>query len=103
MCDWVATNYNRFGAVESGDIYGVIEGDTAFIIRSVFDRACSEAGINSTALLSHLKTKGLISNRGDGKGYTVGRRIIPGSKPIPCVAMKLNADEGEFDESYYNL
>lgn len=92
MCDWVALNHNKFGAHESGEIYGIIDEDVAYIIRSVFDKACADAAINAKALLSHLKTKGLLKQRKDSKGYTVFKRIIQGAPPTMCVGMKLSGE-----------
>lgn len=102
ICDWVATNFNKFGAVENGEIYGVIENDVAFIIRSVFNKACAAEGINPKALLSHLKTKGLLKMRRDSRGYTITKRL-PNAPPMECVAVLLTenaADEEEFDYDF---
>ena len=102
ICDWVATNFNKFGAVENGEIYGVIEDDVAFIIRSVFNKACAAEGINPKALLSHLKTKGLLKMRRDSRGYTITKRLS-NAPPMDCVAVLLteNADDStEFDYEF---
>lgn len=97
MCDWVASNANKFGKrvqmtggpmdvfTETGDVYGLIAENRAYIIRSVFNQACQSEGVSSKALLSHLKSRGLIETR--GKMNTVGRRI---NKVLTeCVSMKL--------------
>lgn len=100
ICDWVAMNLNRFGAVESGEIYGIIEGDVAFINRTVFNRACAEEGINPKALMSHLKSKGLLKMRRDGRGYTVTKRL-PNAPRMDCVAVLLTEnDENSADYDY---
>lgn len=90
MCDWVAQNSNKLrGETETGDVYGVIEGAWAYIIRSVFNRACSDAGISSQALLSHMKSRGLIQTR--GKAMTKPKRI---GKTVPeCVVMRMPKEE----------
>lgn len=95
ICDWVAMNHNHFDlSIENIERYGAIEDNCAYIIRAAFDRACADAGINSKALLSHLKTKGLLTRtRGDGKGYTVGKRLFQGGSPIQCVPLKLGDEE----------
>lgn len=98
ICDWVTTNLNHFGAVENGEIYGVIENDTAYIVRSIFDRACSEAGINSKALLSHLKTKNLIKVRNDGRGYIFMKRVSAGAPAMSCIAVSINGDRDQSEE-----
>ena len=102
ICDWVAMNLNRFGAVESGEIYGIIEGDVAFINRTVFNRACAEEGINPKALLSHLKSKGLLKMRRDGRGYTIAKRL-PNAPPMDCVAVLLTESGDNLEDYDYDL
>jgi hypothetical protein len=71
--------------METGDVYGLIEDGRAYIIRSVFNQACASEGISPKALLSHLKSRGLIDTR--DKRFTVGRRI---NKVLTeCISMKL--------------
>ena len=102
ICDWVATNFNKFGAVENGEIYGVIEDDVAFIIRSVFNKACAAEGINPKALLSHLKTKGLLKMRRDSKGFSITKRL-PNAPPMDCVAVLLAENAGDSMEFDYDF
>ncbi len=95
ICDWVAVNANRMrGDTESGECYGLIEDGTAYIIRSVFNRVCQENAINPKALLSHLRTKGLIET--GTKGYTKAKWI--GGQSPNCVWLKLPKQETEFVE-----
>ena len=92
MCDWVALNAGKLqGAADGGEVYGIIEDGWAYIIRSVFNRACADNGINAQALLSHLKTRGLIKVRKTAN--TVGKRI--GKLLTEGVAMKLPSDTFE--------
>jgi len=98
MCDWVSLNADRLqGHPVNGVVYGLIEEDRstlttwAYIIRSVWNSACQEAGINSVALLSHLKSRELIKYR--GRKYTVAKRI--NKIPSECVAMKLPSETFE--------
>jgi len=90
MCDWVSQNADRLeGKAINGVVYGLIEEEGietyAYIIRAVWNDACREAGINSPALLSHLKSAGLIKVR--GRASTVPKRI--NRIPTECVALKL--------------
>lgn len=91
MCDWVAQNANRMRDLQDGggDVLGLIENGYAYIIRSVFTKACQDAGISAPALLGYLKTRKLIQVRSNGKGMTVGRRI--NRINTECVAMLLPA------------
>lgn len=99
MCDWVSQNANRLrGTAETGDVYGLIgergeDRGWVFINRSVWNRVCGENGISAPALLSHLKSRGLIRTR--GKAMTRPKRI--NGVPVECVVMKL-ADDGDFEE-----
>lgn len=95
ICDWVTVNAGRLrGDTENGECYGMVDGDTAYIIRSVFNRVCAENAINPKALLSHLRTKGLIET--GQKGYTKTKRI--GSQLANCVWLKIRSDPADLDE-----
>ena len=86
LCDWVAVNASKLrGQTEVGDCYGLVEGHIAYIIRSVFNRVCQENSINPKALLSHLRTRGLIEV--GAKGYTKPKRM--GGQVPNCVWLKL--------------
>lgn len=89
LCDWVAANENKFRCgeyVPMNDVYGVIENNTAYIIKGVFDRAIQDAGFSTSATLSYLKSNGLIETRKD-KGYTKTKRI--GKTTPQCVWLRL--------------
>lgn len=97
MCDWVAMNTNRFKSEEnnSGECFGVIDGEWAYINNSVFRKAAKDAGFDDRALLSWLKTNGLIQTR--GRNMTRGKRI--NGINTECVVMKLHSSEcSELDE-----
>lgn len=100
MCGWVAAHVNQFReSAERGERYGVIEGDTAIINRTIWNKACEEAGISPKALLGHLRSKGLIDVRTDRKAYTKKKRID--GVPVDCVWLHLPRDDeevGEYDE-----
>lgn len=86
MCDWVAQNGAKLKpCIESGDTYGIVVGDYAYIISKVFREASEAGGFSPTALLSYLKNRDLIQSRA-GRN-TVGKRI--GITNTECVALKL--------------
>lgn len=86
ICDWVAVNANKMqGPKDVGDCYGLLEDGRAYIIRSVFNQVCAENAINAKALLSHLRTRGLIET--GSKGYTKQKRM--GSQVPHCVCLKM--------------
>lgn len=92
MCDWVSEHVNSFqDGVETGQRYGVIDGNIAIINRSVFNAACQEAGISPKALLSHLRSQGRLIL--GAKGFTKAKKI--NGVPTHCVWMMLPGEDGE--------
>lgn len=101
--DWVASNANHFDTDEAaaqGEIYGVLECQTAYIIRGVFDRILQEAGFSTSATLSYLRSSGLIETR-SGKGYTKTKRI--GRTTPQCVWLRLERPEEAAEEDMLPL
>ena len=94
ICSWVAANSKRFVAGEENnqEIYGVIQDDYAFIIRSKFDEVMEKQGFDSRAILSWLKVNGKILTR--GRNNTKGKRI--NGVNTECVALKLPDEEPEY-------
>ena len=77
-----------------GDCYGLVKDGMVYIIRSVFNKVCQENAINAKALLSHLKSKGLIETSPTSRAYTRTKWI--GGQAANCVCLKLPV--GEIDE-----
>lgn len=97
ICDWVAVNANKLrGSSDTGDCYGLLDTTVgmAYIIRSVFSRVCQENSINAKALLSHLKSKGLIDT--GSRGFTRSKWI--GGQSASCICLKLPIGETEDDD-----
>lgn len=86
LCDWVAINSAKFSGEGSVDSYGLIDGNLAYINRTMFRNACKEGGFDESALLSWLRKKGLIQTR--GRAYTRPKKIA--GVPVECVVMKLS-------------
>lgn len=101
MCDWVAMNTNRFKSEESnsGDCYGVIDNDFAYINNTVFRKAAGDAGFDSRALLSWMKTNGFIQTR--GRAFTKNKRI--NGIATECVVMQLHSSIENGLEDYEEL
>jgi len=93
---WVAQNGNKFRKDSSGDIYGIQEVDTIFIIKTVFDQTMNEAGFSSKALLSWLDKQQLIEKQ-SGR-FTVVRRI--GDVTVRCIALKNIGEQQEMGNPY---
>lgn len=103
LCDWVASNVNRFNtddAPSNGEVYGVLEGDIAYIIRGVFDRVVQDAGFSTSATLSYLRANRLIETRSN-KGYTKTKRI--GRTTPQCVWLHLDTDSEIADSNMLPL
>ncbi len=107
MCDWVSINANRFIRIkvkggysendkDTGDIYGVLDVDKAYIISSAFRKAAEDAGYNSAALLSYLKEHKLIETR--GKNMTRGKRIKGTLTECVCLTLLKISDDEEFND-----
>lgn len=90
--DLVARNPNRFCTNDFGDyqgeVWGKIDGNTIYIIKSVFDRELSLSGFNSTSFLSWAKRKNYIIF--DKDRQTKKARI--GGRVANCVCIKKNDD-----------
>lgn len=100
MCDWVAQNVNKFSQImDTGDVYGVIENDVAYIINSVFRRAAEDGGFSSSALISYLKQQNLIMTR--SKNNTRGKRIR--GVLIECIALRLASEESDTEIDFVEI
>ena len=97
MCDWVAANSKRFVAGEdnNGEVYGVIDDNYAYIIRSKFCEVADKQGYDTRALLSWLKANGKILTR--GRNNTKGKRI--NGVNVECVVLRL--PDGDMESEYY--
>ena len=97
FCDWAAQNANRLRAdAEQGDVYGVINGDQVCIIRSVFNRVAEENGFSPAALLSYLKSEGLIETR--GRAMTCSRRVNGVRTECVCLKVDLGSEESVLED-----
>lgn len=91
ICEWVAMNIRNFISntdisENSTKIYGLRSGtDWIYINQSIFRQAAEEGGYNDRALLSYLKSKHLIQQR--GRRFTKGKRIA--GINTECVVLRL--------------
>ena len=89
LCNWVASNTNRFqhdGCAPNYEIYGCIDANKAWIIRSKFADALGLADYNESSVLSYLRTQHLIDDR-EGKGFARSKRI--GGIQTQCIVLYL--------------
>jgi len=96
LTDWVASNVNHFHGSEAvvGEIYGVLEGNTAYIIRNIFNRTMTDAGYSMAAVLSYLKSNDLIFTR--GRNNTKGKRIS--GVLTECIALRMKVETLDSDD-----
>ena len=91
----VERNPNKFKPNEYGDyqgeVWGKIDDDFIFIIKSVFDREMVNAGFNSTAFLAWAKRNDVIIT---DNGKRTKKARITGSS-TNCVCIRKNLDEFE--------
>lgn len=95
VCDWVSVNANRMKGIrddDKGECYGIMDGDYACIIRSVFNRVCADNAINEKSLLSHLRSRGLIQT--GPKGFTKTKRIGV-TQVASCIWLKMPTEQPE--------
>lgn len=90
LCDWVAANVNHFAGGEippAGEVYGKIEGDIAYINRSVFNRVLQNENFSAAATLSYLKANDLIEYRA-GKSNAKSKSI--NGHKTECIVLRLS-------------
>ena len=103
LCDWVAQNSNKFlsdsvyaSDGKGNDVYGVLEDNEAFIIRSVFNRVTNDEGFSPRSLLSWLKQNDKIRTR--EKNLTRGKRINGINTECICLRLPTLDDDVPNDE-----
>lgn len=99
----VARNPNKFTTNNFGEysseVWGVIDCDCIYIIKSVFDREMKAAGFNAQAYLSWANRTGKIIADKDGNRNTKRKRI-PGAGNVHCVCIikPEESEETDFEE-----
>lgn len=103
MCDWVGVNSNKFLSRDdgnSGEIYGKISGNWVYINSTVFRNAAKSQGFDDRALLSWLKTNGLLMVKKKDRLtiYTSTHNV-----KAQYVVMKLPEIENDYTDDYEEL
>lgn len=95
LMEWLAQNSARFDEDQEKmpDIWGKISYGSAAIIRSVFNKACTENGFNPTAFLAWLKRNDKLELQKNGKGYTKSVKI----NKIACHCVVIKQIEGQIE------
>lgn len=100
ILELVARNPNKFVANEygnyQGEVWGKIEADNIYIIKSVFDREMSLQGFNSTAFLAWAKRSGyLIASK---ERRTITSRVAGTPTNCVCIVKKSEPLPDDFEE-----
>lgn len=95
LCDWVASNRNKFEEDSVGETYGRIIADTAYIIPTIFNKALDAEGYSYEGFISWAKINGRIQ-KGDGRNWTIKKRI--GNSSVRCIGLVLPETESFLDE-----
>ena len=95
LMEWLAQNSARFDEDQEKmpDIWGKISYGSAAVIRSVFNKACTENGFNPTAFLAWLKRNDKLELQKNGKGYTKSVKI----NKIACHCVVIKQIEGQIE------
>lgn len=95
LMEWLAQNSARFDEDQEKmpDIWGKISYGSAAVIRSVFNKACTENGFNPTAFLAWLKRNDKLELQKNGKGYTKSVKI----NKIACHCVVIKQIEGQVE------
>lgn len=100
VLELVARNPNKFVANEygnyQGEVWGKVEADNIYIIKSVFDREMSLQGFNSTAFLAWAKRSGyLIASK---ERRTITSRVAGTPTNCVCIVKKSEHLPDDFEE-----
>ena len=98
LYDFININQARFtpeADAHQGEVWGDLDGDCAYIIRSKFDQILQDEGYNASAFLGWAKNTGNIICGKDGRP-TIVKRI--NGRPCRLVCLKLQENENNFDE-----
>lgn len=97
LYDFININQARFGLdadAHQGEVWGDLDDDYAYIIRSKFDQILSDEGYNASAFLGWAKNRGLILCASDGRP-TKPKRI--NGRVSRCVWLKMAEFDNEID------
>lgn len=97
LYDFININQARFGLdadAHQGEVWGDLDDDYAYIIRSKFDQILADEGYNASAFLGWAKNRGLILCASDGRP-TKPKRI--NGRVSRCVWLKMAEFDNEID------
>lgn len=98
LYDFININQGRFtpDADRQGEVWGDLDDDYAYIIRSKFDQILADEGYNASAFLGWAKNNNLILPGNDGK-LTRTKRI--NGRVSRCIWLKMDNFLNDFEEN----
>ena len=98
LYDFININQGRFSpdADRQGEVWGDLDDDYAYIIRSKFDQILADEGYNASAFLGWAKNNNLILPGNDGK-LTRTKRI--NGRVSRCIWLKMDNFLNDFEEN----
>lgn len=102
LYDFININQGRFtpDADRQGEVWGDLDDDYAYIIRSKFDQILADEGYNASAFLGWAKNNNLILLGNDGK-LTRTKRI--NGRVSRCIWLKMDNFLNDFEENGEDL
>lgn len=102
IIELVARNPNKFKTNDfgeyQGEVWGKIDGNQIYIIKSVFDQEMQNAGFNSTAFLAWAKRMELLNTT--KKRHTIVSRIVGTPTNCVCIFKKNEFDFEPIDDDF---
>lgn len=98
LYDFININQARFGLdadAHQGEVWGDLDDDYAYIIRSKFDQILADEGYNAFAFLGWAKNRGYLKCGKDGRP-TVVKKL--NGRACRFVCLKLQENDNFFDE-----
>ena len=98
LYDFININQARFGLdadAHQGEVWGDLDDDYAYIIRSKFDQILADEGYNASAFLGWAKNRGYLKCGKDGRP-TVVKKL--NGRACRFVCLKLQENDNFFDE-----
>lgn len=97
LCEQIAANQLHFIQSDKPiEVWGELDGDSVYIIKSVFTRICKDGGFSPAPLLSWLSKNKLIERR--GKDMSVVKRI--GGVCTRCIHLTMTTDKVDDTDEY---
>lgn len=100
LIDYIAVNSQRFDSDNKTEVWGEIDDEAVYFIRSVFDREMKKNGQDARSFLSWAKRNELISCQ-EGRRDKL-KRLSGSSLVTRCVALKVDKIKENYAETHEN-